>query len=617
MIDTFSQQAANLSVSRHSMAHLLAAAVQDMFPEAVFGVGPVIEQGSYYDFILPRTLIPEDLGILEGKMRTLLMRNIAFKSEKMEWEEALALFVAKNQPLKIELLEDLKKFGTTNLSAEVSEAMGTDPEITIWRLVDEDTGEVLFEDLCKGPHVSDAAVSLKKLGFSLDKFSAAYWRGDQSRNISMQRLYMLLFATQAEHDSFVTAREEAKQFDHRILGQQLDLFSFSELVGAGLPLFTPRGTTVRNAIKSLLFQISKRFGAKEVTIPHMAKIELYETSGHAKKFAGELFHVKSHYNVDFVLKPVNCPHHTQIYASQPRSYRDLPLRYIESTMQYRDEKPGQIGGLTRVRAITCDDGHTFCTPDQIHDEIFSLCQIIKEFYTSINMYEGHWVSISVRDYAHPENYTGTPEDWDKAEKMLKDINQELGLNGKICEGEAAIYGPKLDFMYKDLQGNDRQLSTVQLDFATPQRFGLTYTDVDGSEKPPVMIHRAILGSYERFLAILLERTKGHFPLWMAPEQVRILTVNNDPAVLDYVAKIEAILSEIVLNIPLKYNELRYEKDIRNEGLGKKLKEALVMKIPVILIVGPRDIEAGVVSVRTQKGEEKVELNKLKAIFITQ
>ena len=605
----------DLPVARHSIAHILAAAVQSLFPEAQFGVGPVIENGSYYDFVLPRTLIPEDTAMIEKKMRGLLARNIAFKVEKMEWEEAIVLFESKNQPLKVELLRDLRAFGTTNLSADVSEVLTSDPVITIWRLVDETTGEILFEDLCRGPHIENAAQELKGIGFSIDKFSSAYWRGDQARNLSMQRVYLLTFANQADHDSFVLAREEAKQFDHRVLGQQLDLFSFSELVGAGLPLFTPRGTTVRNAVKSLLFQISKRYGAKEVTIPHMAKIDLYETSGHAKKFAGELFHVKSHYNVDFVLKPVNCPHHTQIYASQPRSYRDLPLRYIESTMQYRDEKPGQIGGLTRVRAITCDDGHTFCTPDQIHAEIYALCQIIKEFYTSIDMYDGHWVSISVRDYAHPENYTGTPEDWDKAEQMLKDINIELGLGGTICEGEAAIYGPKLDFMYKDLQGNDRQLSTVQLDFATPQRFGLTYTDVDGSEKPPVMIHRAILGSYERFLAIFLERTKGHFPLWMAPEQVRILTVNNDPAVLDYVAKIEAILSEIVLSKPLKYNELRYEKDIRNEGLGKKLKEALTMKIPMILIVGPRDIEAGVVSMRTQKGEERVGLDQLASTVI--
>jgi len=284
----------DLPIARHSMAHILAAAVQSLFPEAQFGVGPVIENGSYYDFVLPRTLIPEDTAMIEKKMRGLLARNIAFKVEKMEWEEAVVLFESKNQPLKVELLRDLRAFGTTNLSADVSEVLTSDPVITIWRLVDETTGEILFEDLCRGPHIENAAQELKGIGFSIDKFSSAYWRGDQARNLSMQRVYLLTFANQADHDSFVLAREEAKQFDHRVLGQQLDLFSFSELVGAGLPLFTPRGTTVRNALKSLLFQISKRYGSKEVTIPHIAKIDLYEVSGHAKKFAGELFHVKSH-----------------------------------------------------------------------------------------------------------------------------------------------------------------------------------------------------------------------------------------------------------------------------------------------------------------------------------
>jgi threonyl-tRNA synthetase len=293
-----------------------------------------------------------------------------------------------------------------------------------------------------------------------------------------------------------------------------------------------------------------------------------------------------------------------------RSYRDLPLRYIESTMQYRDEKPGAIGGLTRVRAITCDDGHTFCTPDQIKGEILSLCKTIEQFYTNLGMYGNHWVSISVRDYQNLDNYTGYLEDWDKAENMLKEINQELGLNGKVCEGEAAIYGPKIDFMYKDLQGNERQLSTVQLDFATPKRFGLTYKEADGTERPPVMIHRAILGSYERFLAILLESTKGRFPFWLSPVQIKILTINNSEEVLSYVAKIKAILNETVLMKPLKYNEIRFEIDERQESLGKKIREGEMQKVPVLLIVGPKDIAENQVSVRTQGGEQKVKLGEL-------
>jgi threonyl-tRNA synthetase len=513
-------------------------------------------------------------------------------------------------------------------SIKIGTLVGNEKAIKLYKnLGFEEYERVDYQMLFAGKQIPTISVNLKlpkskikeiqtnnSLGFSLDKFSASYWRGDQARGINMQRLYALVFETKEELETFKTAREEAKKFDHRVLGQELDLFSFSDLVGSGLPLFSPKGTLLRNTLKAMLFQISKSYGCLEVTIPHMAKIDLYETSGHAKKFAGELFHVKSHYDIDFVLKPVNCPHHTQIFASKMRSYRDLPLRYIESTMQYRDEKPGAIGGLTRVRAITCDDGHTFCTPDQIKGEILSLCKTIEEFYTNLGMYGNHWVSISVRDYQNLDNYTGFAEDWDKAENMLKEINSELGLNGKVCEGEAAIYGPKLDFMYKDIQGNERQLSTVQLDFATPKRFGLTYKETDGTERPPVMIHRAILGSYERFLAILLESTKGRFPFWLAPVQLKILTINNSTEVLEYVDRVKQILAEIVLMKPLKYNEIRFEIDDRQESLGKKIREGEMQKVPVLLIVGPKDILENQVSVRTQNGEEKVRLEDLESFL---
>jgi threonyl-tRNA synthetase len=601
-------QNAELDKKRHSFAHLMAAAVRQMFPEAQFGVGPVIENGCFYDFILPRTLIPEDLEILESKIKEMLKSHLAFERVELSFEEAVSFFQKSNQPLKVELLNDLATKGTTSMDeTELAIFDSAQPVITLYRIVDKKTDTVIFEDLCKGPHVEHVK-EIKNVGFKLDKFSAAYWRGDQKRNISMQRIYALVMEDKEALKEFVEKREEARMFDHRILGQKLDLFSFSDLVGPGLPLFSPRGTLLRNTLRSMLFQVSKKYGCQEVTIPHMARIDLYETSGHAKKFAGELFHVKSHYDIEFVLKPVNCPHHTQIYASRPRSYRDLPLRYIESTMQYRDEKPGAIGGLTRVRSITCDDGHTFCTPDQIKEEIISLCHIIKEFYTNLGMYGNHWVSISVRDYNNLENYTGFPEDWDKAEQMLKEINNELGLNGKVVEGEAAIYGPKLDFMYKDLLGNERQLSTVQLDFATPKRFGLVYTTDTGEERPPVMIHRAILGSYERFLAILLESTKGRFPFWLAPEQIRILTINDQ--VMLYVQEVKDILNETVLMKPLKYNEIRYELDDRSESLGKKIREAQLDKIPVMLIVGPKDAENREVSIRTQDGEKKLKLEEL-------
>ena len=566
-----------------------------------FGVGPVIENGCYYDFALPRNFVPEDLKKIEKIIRDLLKKDLDIVKKTWKPQDIIEHFIEQKQLLKVELIEKIIDTPSPLKGEEK-------PVLTTFSIIDKKTGNLIFSDLCRGPHFE--FYNTLDIAFSLDKFSAAYWLGDQVRGVNMQRLYALVFDTNSVLEDFKLKREESKKFDHRVLGQQLDLFSFSDLVGPGLPLFSPKGTTIRNLLKNTLFQISKKYGSKEVTIPHMARLELYETSGHAKKFSGELFHVTSHYDIDFVLKPVNCPHHTQIYASRPRSYRDLPLRYIESTMQYRDEKPGAIGGLTRVRSITCDDGHTFCTPEQIKGEILSLCNIIKEFYTNLGMYGNHWVSISVRDYGNLQNYTGFPEDWDMAEGMLKEINNELGLGGKIVEGEAAIYGPKLDFMYQDIAGNERQLSTIQLDFATPKRFGLEYKTSDGDSRPPVMIHRAILGSYERFLAILLETTKGNLPFWLSPIQIKILTIND--TVIPFVNKIGEILDESVLSKPLKYNEIRYEIDDRSESLNKKIREAKMDKVPMLIIIGPQDVESNQVSIEYGGESSKIKLEDLKS-----
>jgi threonyl-tRNA synthetase len=591
-----------LDTIRHSFAHLMAAAVQDLFPEAMFGVGPVIDNGCFYDFILPRVLIPEDLELIERKVKSLLQKPLEYKSEFLTYDQANELFLKRGQGLKVELIKDIK--AKTNLSEE--ESLGESDGVTIWRIVDTISGETIFEDLCKGPHVADIK-DLRKIGFKIDKMSSVYWRADATRE-SMQRVYAVVMNTPEDLLTYIMAREEAKKYDHRTLGQQLDLFYFSDLVGSGLPLYTGKGTLIKNKLKDLLMQVSKKNGVQEVSIPHIASIKLYELSGHAAKFTNELFRVQDHYDNDFVLKPVNCPHHTQIFAGRPRSYKDLPIRMVESTMQYRDEKPGAIGGLTRTRGFTVDDGHTFCTVDQIKDEVINTLAIIKEFYTSMGLWGNQWVSVSVRDYSKPENYTGTPEDWDKAESMLKTIAQEQGLEAKVMEGEAALYGPKIDFMYYDLQGKERQLSTVQLDFATPKRFDLSYTSSTGEAEIPVMIHRAILGSYERFVAILLENSKGRLPFWLAPVQVRILTIND--AVLDFAKALESKLEDIVLSKPLKYNELRYEVDYRQESLNKKIKEAELSKVPVIIIVGPRDVEANQVSIRTQQGEHKVQIDEI-------
>jgi threonyl-tRNA synthetase len=594
-----------LYAMRHSLAHITAAAVQRLWPEAKFGVGPVVESGFYYDIDLGEAKISEDdFSKIEAEMKKIMGEDQEFKRSTKPIDEAIAWAEDSKQPYKRELLNDLKREGTTvakeldasELGLEADDKSKID-EVSFYKNGD-------FLDLCRGPHVE----STSKVGaFKLMRIAGAYWRGNE-KNPQMQRLYGVAFKTQGDLEAYLKALEEAKSRDHRLLGRQLDLFAFSDLVGAGLPLFTPRGTILRNLIKQALLQTGAMYGGQEVAIPHIAKRELYEISGHAQKFSHELFTVKSHYDIDFVMKPVNCPHHTQLYAAQPRSYRDLPINYMESTIQYRDEKPGQIGGLGRVRAITVDDGHLFCTVDQIKEEVIKFCNFIEEFHTSLGMYGDHWVSLSVRDYSKPDQYIGEPKDWDKAEAMLEELASEQKLGAKKMEGEAALYGPKLDFMYKDVLGNERQLSTVQLDFATPKRFGLVYTDADGTEKSPVLIHRAILGSYERFIAILLEKTAGWLPFWLAPEQVRILTIND--TVNDYVDKLKEKLDATLLMKPVKYNELRYSVDNRNESLGRKIRDAVDMKVPVVMIVGPKDAAAGEVSIRLKDKEQKVALEEL-------
>lgn len=601
-----------LHAMRHSLAHITAAAVKRLWPEAKFGVGPVIENGYYYDIDLggDQTISEDDFASIEKVMKDIIAEDQPFERFTKPVDEAIAWAEEAKQPYKKELLNDLKRAGTTiakdldaaELGLEASDESKVE-DVSFYRNGD-------FTDLCRGPHVE----STGKVGaFKLQKVAGAYWRGKEG-NPQMQRLYGVGFETKEQLESYLAAVEEAKLRDHRLLGKQLDLYSFSDLVGPGLPLFTPRGTVVRNQLKNLLLQVGRKYGGQEVSIPHIAKRELYETSGHAQKFTEELFEVKSHYDIDFVMKPVNCPHHTQIFASRPRSYRDLPLSYMESTMQYRDEKPGQIGGLARVRAITVDDGHIFCTVEQIKQVVTDLSSFIREFHSGLGMYGDHWVSLSVRDPQTPDAYVGDQADWEKAEQMLADLAEEQGLDAKRMEGEAALYGPKLDFMYRDVLGNERQLSTIQLDFATPKRFGLSYTDKNGDDVAPVMIHRAILGSYERFMAIMLEKTAGWLPLWLAPEQVRILTIND--AVAEYAQKVQDVLSGIVLMEPLKYNEIRFTTDDRNESLSRKIRDAVELKIPVLIIVGPRDAASERVSVRTKEGEKSMPLADLEAFLRT-
>ena len=591
-----------LKSMRHSLAHIMAQAIQHLWPQAKFGVGPAIDNGFYYDVYLDNGTISEaDLPKIEEEMRKIVAANYPFEGRDVSVEEAIDWAISGNQSFKVELLNDLKRSGTTVASELAGEKMGSvsdgDSKVETVSLYSQ--GD--YTDLCRGGHVD----STGKVGaFKLTKTAGAYWRGNEN-NPQMQRIYGVAFATQEELDEYLNRLEVAKQRDHRKLGKELDLYTTSPLVGIGLPLFTPRGTILRDIVAQYSNQLRQKFGFEKVWTPHITKKDLYETSGHWAKFGEELFLVKSQETSDeMALKPMNCPHHTQIFASRPRSYRDMPVRYLETTTDYRDEKTGELGGLNRVRSLTQDDSHIFCRTDQIEGEINNLLSAARELYGSINMKLR--VRLSYRDES--DSYLGDLSLWDSAQNQLKSAVEKVGLDYFEQEGEAAFYGPKIDFMATDAIGREHQVATVQLDFVQPQRFGLEYADADGDFTTPVMIHCALLGSIERFLSVFIEHTGGWFPFWAAPEQVRILTIND--TVLEYVDKITTILSDITLMEPVRYNDVRFTIDSRNESLGKKIREATSMKIPVQLIVGPKDMEANEVSVRTQSGEEKISLEQL-------
>jgi threonyl-tRNA synthetase len=591
-----------LHAMRHSSAHITAAAVKRLWPEAKFGVGPVVDNGFYYDIDLGEEKISEQqFGKIEKMMRRIVTEAQDFERFTMPMDEAIEWAKESGQPYKEELLNDLKRSGTTVAKDLDASELGT---ITSGNAAVEEVSFYKngdFTDLCRGPHVANT----KEVGaFKLLRVAGAYWRGNE-KNPQMQRLYGVAFATQEELDQYLERLEQAKQRDHRKLGKELDLYTTSTLVGAGLPLFTPRGTVLREVMSQYSNQLRQQRGFEKVWTPHITKKELYETSGHWAKFGDELFLVTSQETSDkMALKPMNCPHHTQIFASRPRSYRDMPIRFLETTTDYRDEKTGELGGLNRVRSLTQDDSHAFCREDQIEGEINGLLVSAGEFYDSIGMKLR--VRLSYRDGSNA--YLGDVTLWESAQAQLKAAVIANGLDYFEQDGEAAFYGPKIDFMATDAIGREHQVATVQLDFVMPQRFGLEYIDVNGSAKHPVMIHCALMGSVERFLSVFIEHTGGWFPLWAAPEQIRILTIND--TVLDYVDEIENVLRSTVLMKPVKYNELRFTRDDRNESLGKKIREATAWKVPVQLIVGPKDKEAREVSVRTQSGEEKVQLAAL-------
>ena len=573
----------DLGAMRHSLAHIMADAVQRLWPDAKFGVGPVVDNGFYYDIDLGNTKISEeDFKKIEKEMQSIIKVNAEFVRSEEPVDKAIGWAKGNNQPYKEELLNDLKRAGTTIAKDLDTSELGLPSDTSKVEKVSFYTNDT-FTDLCRGPHVE----STGRVGaFKLMRVAGAYWRGKET-NPQMQRLYGVAFATKDELSNYLHMLEEAKKRDHRKLGQELDLFVFSDLVGPGLPIFTPRGTVLRDELSTYSNELRQGFGFEKVWTPHITKKELYEMSGHWAKFGDELFLVKSQETSDeLVMKPMNCPHHTRIYASKPRSYRDLPIRYLETTTDYRDEKSGELGGLSRVRSLTQDDSHVFCRRDQIENEINNLLDSARALYKTVNMQLR--VRLSYRDDS--ESYLGDKSLWNSAQTQLKNAVIANELPYYEQEGEAAFYGPKIDFMATDAIGREHQVATVQLDFVQPERFELVYTNELGKDETPVMVHCALLGSIERFLSVYIEHTAGKFPVWLAPEQIRFITVNQTDPIVNYANELVEKAKEL---------GLRVTADNSNESVGKKIRSSEKMKIPYTIVIGEKELEEGVTTPRVR------------------
>ncbi len=565
----------SLEHKRHTLAHLLAAAVKDLYEkdgrQVLLTLGPAIDNGFYYDIDFGAEKISEeDLPKVERRMRELLPSWKEFTHEVVSPEEAYGRFSSANgtNPYKGELIKEISERGE---------------KITLYTCGS-------FTDLCRGGHAENPATEIAPDSFKLDRVAGAYWRGDE-KNPMLTRVYGLAFDTKEELDAYLIQRVEAEKRDHKKLGRELKLFTISSLVGAGLPLLQPKGAIIRREIEEYLWELHKNKGYDRVWTPHLAKEALYEASGHAAKFGDELFRVSGK-DEKFFMKPMNCPHHMQIFADNQFSYRDMPVRYFEPATVYRDEKTGQLGGLTRVRSITQDDGHLFCRVSQINQEVSTIVSIIKEFYTTMGMMDGYWVSLSVRDSDHSK-YLGSDEVWNEAEGALETAAQSNGLNYKRVEGEATFYGPKLDFMFKDAIGRQWQLATIQCDFNLPERFDLSFINEKGEKERPVVIHRAISGSLERFMGVLIEHTAGSFPVWLSPVQVKILSVSEKH--VEYAKEVAHALQAA---------NVRVELDDSNESLGKKIRAGKTEKIPYLLVLGDKEMDAKTITAEGRAGKQE-------------
>ncbi len=589
-----------LYAMRHSLAHIMASAITRLYPGVKLGVGPVIDNGFYYDVDLgDKQLSDADFEKIEAEMRKIVAENQPFERFTKRINEAIAWADEAGQPYKEELLHDLKRSGTTIASELDSEELGlpTDgtnkvEEVSFYR-----NGE--FTDLCRGPHVESTGAAR---AFKLMRVSGAYWRGKDS-NAQMQRVYGVGFTTEKELRQYLAMIEEAKQRDHRKLGQELDLFVFSELIGPGLPLFTPRGTILRRQLDNFVQEMRDEYGYQEVSIPHITKKDAYIASGHWDKFEHELFKITTREGHEFAVKPMNCPHHTQLYASRSRSYKDLPIRYRETTTCYRDEQTGELSGLSRVRAFTQDDAHVFCRTSQVEDEVLKVWDIVDRFYGTLGFELS--VRFSTHDPKTMDAYSGSEEKWQSVEEQLLSIvKSKVGESYIAGVGEAAFYGPKIDFMAKDAIGRTWQVATAQLDFNQPEGFDLTYVNEEGERERVVMMHAAIMGSIERFLSVYIEHVAGRFPVWLAPEQIRIIPVNQDEAVKQFTKDVVANAKKLGLRVAIDYD---------NESVGKKIRAAELMKVPYALVIGQKEVESGEVVPRVRKDIEVSEEHEARTV----
>ncbi|HSX31506.1 MAG TPA: threonine--tRNA ligase [Candidatus Saccharimonadales bacterium] len=569
-----------LYAMRHSLAHIFATAIQHLWPDVKLGVGPAIDNGFYYDADFgDYQLSTEDFPRIEAEMAKIIKAGEPFQHLEMPILEAIDWARKYNQPYKEELLNDLQRDGTTVAKDLDADTLGVaaDGDSKVESVSFYRNGD--FTDLCRGPHVE----STDKVGaFKLMRVAGAYWRGKDT-NPQMQRIYGVAFATPKELRQYLDMLEEAKKRDHRKLGQELDLFVFSDLVGQGLPLWTPRGTVLKNELDNFVQELRDAAGFQQVSIPHITKKELYQASGHWEKFKDELFRITTREGHEFAMKPMNCPHHTQIYASQPRSYRDLPIKYRDSTMVYRDEQSGELGGLSRVRGITQDDAHVFCRTGQIEEEAFKLWDIIETFYTGAGFSDLKY-RLSTHDPQNMVGYSGDAQKWESSVKQLENIlKAKVGADYFVGVGEAAFYGPKIDFMARDALGREHQVATIQLDFNQPEGFDLTCTNEQGESERIVMLHCAVMGSHERFLSVYIEHTAGRFPVWNAPEQVRLISVNQEKVTTDFVSALVDKAKELGLRVGV---------DNSNESVGKKIREAEVWKVPYTVVIGEKEIGGG-------------------------